>query len=559
MNYTESRAYAAAAGGISPGLNSIRALCAALGDPQRGLKYIHIAGTNGKGSVGAFIEAVLIDAGLKVGRYSSPAVFDYLEQFRVNGENMSERTYARYITRIREEADKMNPLPTPFEIETAAAFLYFREENCDIVLLECGMGGGGDATNIIEESLVSVITPISMDHMNFLGDTLGKIAAEKAGIIKENSVVVSALQKNEAMGVIENVCRDKNARLIISLDDGINRNISLAGAYQQDNARLAETVCRNLRGFKITEENIKNGLKNAVWHGRFEKICSNPELIIDGAHNPDAAERLMESIDLCYKNRRIIYIMGVLGDKNYKKIAEITAPRAEKIYTITPDSPRALDNAALADAVKEFNPNVEAVNMRTALRLCLDKTDAVTIAFGSLSFLGDLSRMAADMIRMKKCDNIIKHKKFRELLSKITEAEKDRIYCRHGIEHLMDTARAAYIINLENGLNIPKELIYGAALIHDLGRYAQYAENAEHHEASAALTREILPECGYSAKETEQIARAVMSHRGNDRDKPRTLAEVLTAADNRTRLCMLCGASDTCKWSEYEKNHDLII
>ena len=353
MNYKEAREYIKKASqyGIVPGLDNISNLCDKLGNPQNELDVIHIAGTNGKGSVGAFAEQILIESGKKVGRYVSPSVFDYLEQFRINAENMSEDRYAYYISRISEVADKMTPHPTPFEMETAAAFLYFKEEQCDVVLIEVGMGGREDATNIIPKSLVSVITPISMDHMKFLGNTLEEIAYQKSGIIKNNGLVVTTKQENCVMNVIENECCEKNARLI-KADNVTEYEISLDGEYQRENAAVAEEVCRHIDG--VSENDIKNGLINTVWHGRFEKICDKPEFIIDGAHNTDGAKRLKESIGKYYGNRKIVYITGVFADKAYKQIAEITAPLAQKIYTITPNNPRALSNEKYASAISEY-------------------------------------------------------------------------------------------------------------------------------------------------------------------------------------------------------------
>lgn len=557
MNYKEAREYIKKASqyGIVPGLDNISKLCDKLGNPQNELDIIHIAGTNGKGSVGAFAEQILIESGKKVGRYVSPSVFDYLEQFRINAENMSEDRYAYYISRISEIADKMIPHPTPFEMETAAAFLYFKEEQCDVVLIEVGMGGREDATNVISKSLVSVITPISIDHMKFLGNTLEEIAYQKSGIIKNNGLVVTAKQEDCVMQVIENECREKNARLIKT--DGVTEyEISLSGEYQLENAAVAQTVCRHIDG--VTENNIKDGLKNTVWHGRFEKICDKPEFIIDGAHNIDGAKRLKESIEKYYGNRKIVYITGVFADKAYKQIAEITAPLAQKIYTITPNNPRALSAEKYANAISEYNKNVEAISLDTALRLCLNMTDCVIVAFGSLSFLGELKRKADDIISMRKCNNILKNKKFRDILSKINLAEKDRIYCNHGIDHLLDVARSAYILNLENGLDIPKEVIYGAALIHDIGRYKQYSENINHHTAGAEIAREILPECGYTDDEVNEIANAVESHR-LAADRAETLSDIIAIADKRTRLCMMCSATDTCKWNENEKNMDIVL
>lgn len=357
------------------------------------------------------------------------------------------------------------------------------------------------------------------------------------------------------MNVIENECCEKNARLI-KADNVTEYEISLDGEYQRENAAVAEEVCRHIDG--VSENDIKNGLINTVWHGRFEKICDKPEFIIDGAHNTDGAKRLKESIGKYYGNRKIVYITGVFADKAYKQIAEITAPLAQKIYTITPNNPRALSNEKYASAISEYNQNVEAVSLDTALRLCLNMTDCVVIAFGSLSFLGELKRKTDDIISMRKCNNILKNKNFRDILSKINSAEKDRIYCNHGIDHLLDVARSAYILNLENGLNIPKEIIYGTALLHDIGRYEQYKNGTNHHKAGGEIAKKILCECGFASDEIEYMVEAVRAHREIP-EKAETLGDIIAIADKRTRLCMMCNAIDTCKWSENEKNTDIVL
>ena len=315
-------------------------------------------------------------------------------------------------------------------------------------------------------------------------------------------------------------------------------------------------MCRHIDG--VSENDIKNGLINTVWHGRFEKICDKPEFIIDGAHNTDGAKRLKESIGKYYGNRKIVYITGVFADKAYKQIAEITAPLAQKIYTITPNNPRALSNEKYASAISEYNQNVEVVSLDTALKLCLNMTDCVVIAFGSLSFLGELKRKTDDIISMRKCNNILKNKNFRDILSKINSAEKDRIYCNHGIDHLLDVARSAYILNLENGLNIPKEIIYGTALLHDIGRYEQYKNGTNHHKAGGEIAKKILCECGFASDEIEYMVEAVRTHREIP-EKAETLGDIIAIADKRTRLCMMCNAIDTCKWSENEKNTDIVL
>lgn len=408
MNYTEAMEYMDGLKkyGSVLGLLNMRNLCDELENPQRDLRIIHIAGTNGKGSTGAFIDSILREAGYSTCRYVSPAVWEYEDILQYNGKNMTKDEAAKYITTVACAIEKMLKKgmahPTPFEAETAMAFLYCRDKNCDFAILETGLGGREDAVNVIDKSEISVITSISMDHMQYLGNTLADIAYEKAGIIKENGKVVTAYQDREALGVIKNECRIKNARLlctekplnvygnVFDYEDMENIKISLDGTFQVQNAALAIEVCTELG---ISEEEIRAGLNNAKWRGRFEKICDEPVFIIDGAHNSAAAEELAKSIRAKFSGKRINYIMGVLADKEYEKIAEITAPLASCIFTVTPDNQRALKNTDLADAVKKYNKNVKAKSIEDAVRECMKDKDGVTIAFGSLSYLKDIIRV----------------------------------------------------------------------------------------------------------------------------------------------------------------------
>ncbi len=415
MNFTESVNYISDCDryGIIPGLDSIRRLCSRLSDPQKDLRIIHIAGTNGKGSAGTFINSILTCAGYRTGRYVSPAVMDYLEKIQYDGRSISEDEFAEAVTMVKEAADSIVsegfPHPTVFEIETAAAFCYFRKMNCDIVLAEAGMGGRNDATNVIDESLVSVITSISLEHTQFLGDTLEKIAFEKGGIVKENGALVTITQNPVVTETLMNICTEKSADLIISkiynisdfsCTDGVQTftyqdlnelKISMLGKFQTENAVLAIDTCRylNRKGYVISDKSIRQGLEAARWPGRFEVIrTSSPVIIIDGAHNSSAAARLRETIDICFAERSISYIMGTFRDKDYSEIARQTTKRAEKIYTVSTEGKRKLDAAVLAEAIKPYNPNVFPVSSaEEAVSRCIaDKCDIV-IAFGSLSFL----------------------------------------------------------------------------------------------------------------------------------------------------------------------------
>lgn len=408
--------------GIVPGLDSIRELCRELGDPQKELRFVHIAGTNGKGSVSAFLAEILKCAGYRVGRYLSPTLFQYRERIQVNGSCITKAALGRGVERIKGICDGMVARglshPTPFEIETALGFLYFREKACDVVVLETGMGGLLDATNIVENTLAAVLTSVSMDHMQFLGDTPEKIAFQKAGIIKRGCRVVSAVQRKEVMEVIRAGAEAMGCPLqavkpemLSQVRYGLEKQsfdygglkkleLSLAGKYQIENAALAVETVEALgeQGLSVSEEALRLGLSRTEWPGRFTLIGKKPYFIVDGAHNEDAAVRLAESLEFYFTNKRVIYIMGVLKDKEYEKIIASTHALADQIITVTPPgNPRALPAYELARAVAEVHCDVtaadsleEAVEMS---RLLAGKEDVI-VAFGSLSFLGRLMKIA---------------------------------------------------------------------------------------------------------------------------------------------------------------------
>lgn len=408
--------------GIVPGLDSIRELCERLGNPQKQLQFIHIAGTNGKGSVSAYIATVLQCAGYRVGRYISPVIFEYRERIQVNGRMITKKAMCYGIERIKSICDEMASEglahPTGFEIETALGFLYFLEKNCDLVVLETGMGGLLDATNIIKNTITAVFTSISMDHMKFLGSTLEEIATQKAGVIKPGCTVVSAPQSIKVMEVLNRRAAELGCSFAVSDPEklknvrfGLERQrfdydkrkkleISLAGKYQVENAALAVEVLDVLgeRGFPVQEEQLRRGLRETQWPGRFTVIKKRPIFIVDGAHNEDSAKRLAESISFYFTNCKIIYIMGVLRDKEYNKIIALTHEYADHIITVTsPGNPRALPAYELALEVAKVHPKVTAVDSleeAVEMSLLLAGSEDVIIAFGSLSYLGRLMKIA---------------------------------------------------------------------------------------------------------------------------------------------------------------------
>ena len=422
MNYAEARVYLDEVSkyGSVLGLENMRELLGRLGNPQDDLKFIHISGTNGKGSVLAYLSTILSGGGYRTGRYISPTLFSYRERIQVDEQKIEKESLAHHVTAIAKAIEEMKAEnagnPTAFEVETALAFLYFKEKDCDIVVLETGLGGALDATNIIKTTVMEVIAPISMDHMEFLGDTLEKIAMQKAGIIKPHTAVVSASQEPDARKVLEHVCKENQCSMYMvdpaqitdvlydveeqqfSYKNWKNVKITLAGSYQILNAALALEGVEELRrlGYSLTDEQVRNGLYRAVWRGRFTLLSKNPAVIIDGAHNPGAAKELKHSLDLYFKGKNLYYIFGVFQDKDYQEVIRLTAPLAKHIITVqTPGNPRALPADQLKEAVQAVNPSVEtAQTIQDAVKksLQLAKKEDAIIIFGSLSFLGEAEK-----------------------------------------------------------------------------------------------------------------------------------------------------------------------
>ncbi len=413
MTYVEALSYIEEKGklGIKPGLNEVKELLSRLGNPQQNLKVLHIAGTNGKGSVFAFCETAMIRANISVGRYVSPSVRTYLERFTVNGREMTEKEYTYYVMQAAMCVDMMMEegfaSPTAFEIETAIAYKFFADMNVDYCLVECGMGGWQDATNVIETSEVAVMAQISMDHMQYLGNTIESIAEEKAGIIKPHGVLVTSPQLPEVMSILKEECRRKEATFILADDEealildrtiegtefsykGETYSIGLMGRHQVINAITAIEVLRQIPG--VTKEVIKRGLSETTWPGRMTCIMNSPAVFCDGAHNEAGWRSLFETVNYHFTNRRIIYIMGVLKDKEYPKMVEILAPTMSFAVTVTPPGERGLPADTLAALIWEEGIMTEtAQNAREALdraRSMAGPRDVIIIC-GSLSIMKD--------------------------------------------------------------------------------------------------------------------------------------------------------------------------
>jgi dihydrofolate synthase/folylpolyglutamate synthase len=395
-------------------LNTIETLLKYLSDPQKKLKVVHVAGTNGKGSTVAYISKILMEAGYRVGVYTSPFLQRFTERVKINDQEISEAEVGQLAARIKTAVNDMQAyqegMPTEFDLITVMAFLYFAECGCDIVVLEVGLGGRLDSTNIIDIPEAAVITTISYDHMEVLGNTLAKIAYEKAGIIKNGCEVVLYPQEPEVEAVMKEVCDDKKALLHAvdlselklisygpsgqSFDLGQYKRleIHLLGDYQLQNAATAVRTIEvlNSRGFHIKEDQIRKGLKNTRWAGRLEIIRNNPLLLIDGAHNTQGVSSLKDCLIKYFPGKSFTFIIGVLADKEYSEMMDMIEPLAKRFITITPPSPRALPSKELAAFLGQYGKEIISFDkVEEALDYCGSfGPEELICAFGSLYYIG---------------------------------------------------------------------------------------------------------------------------------------------------------------------------
>lgn len=437
MNYREATEYIEELQqyGSVLGLDSMRELCSRLGNPQDELRFVHIAGTNGKGSVLAYVSTILKEAGYRVGRYLSPTITDYRERFQIDGRFITQSGLCKYLEQVKEAAESMaaegKPHPTPFEVETAVAFLYFLDKKCDIVVLETGLGGALDATNVVKTTVAAVFASISMDHMAILGDTLEKIALVKAGIMKDRCYVVTARQDPAVAKILKQAALLRKCKLYTADAErakqvyyGVtkqrftyagykNLEISMLGKFQIENAVVAVETIQMLAkaGFPVKEEALRRGLLLTSWPGRFSVIGKKPLFIADGAHNEDASRRLAESLQFYFAEKKMIFILGMLKDKEYEKVINNTCNMAEHIITVTPPiRERAMPAYELAQAVRECNGNVTVADsvpeaVEIAYLLASREKDAVIVAFGSLSYLGELMKVVEHRDTIRRDDH----------------------------------------------------------------------------------------------------------------------------------------------------------
>ena len=413
MNATEAIAYIHSVcwKGSIPGLGRTQTLLAKMGNPEKRLKFIHIAGTNGKGSTAAMLASILQQAGYRTGLFTSPYIYRFHERMQVDGELISDEDLSAVTEFVKPLADSMEESPTEFELVSCIAFAYFCWKKCDIVVLEVGMGGALDSTNVIETPEVAVITNIGLDHTEYLGDTLEKIAETKAGIFKENGRAVVYRSTPGVEQVFERVCAQRHVQLKKADFEGLRLKahslegqvfdcgrrkdlvLPLLGDHQLHNAAVVLAAVDTLieAGWKISEENIRRGIREVRWPGRFDVVSRDPLFIIDGGHNPQCIEALVTNIRDYLSGRKVIALTGVLADKDYADMYKPVIPFVRKFVCITPPSPRKLEAEQLAAYLRQAGAEAAACGsvaqgVETAMNLA--GTDGVVLCFGSLYSIG---------------------------------------------------------------------------------------------------------------------------------------------------------------------------
>ena len=397
--------------GSVPCLSRTQNLLSMMGNPEKKLKFVHIAGTNGKGSTAAMVASILTKAGYRTGLYTSPYIYRFHERMQIDGEQIADEDLVAIAEMLKPLADSLDQHPREFELVCCIAFEYFARKNCDIVVLEVGMGGAFDATNVIDCPEVAVITNIGLDHTDFLGNTLEEIAETKAGIFKEGGHAVVYRGTPGVEAVFERVCAEKNVKLHKANFEGLvnksrslfgqifdcgNRKdieLPLLGEHQMFNASVVLSIIDALKeqGWKITEEQIREGLKQVTWPGRFDIVSREPLFIIDGGHNPQCIEALVKNIQDYLTDRRVIALVGVLADKDYADMFRPVMELVEQFVCITPDSPRKLEADDLAAYLRGVGAKAEGCGeMIHGIRRCLELAgdDGVVLCFGSLYSIG---------------------------------------------------------------------------------------------------------------------------------------------------------------------------
>jgi len=427
MDYTQSLSYLNELYGMlgyDLSLNRIEALMKSMGDPQEKAKIIHVAGTNGKGSICSMMTSILMSAGYRVGTYTSPHLEKYNERITINDVPITDADFAEYLTKVKNQcaviAENGVSQPTVFEVVTAAAFDYFAEKKVDYIVLEVGMGGRCDATNIVKKPEVSIIASISMDHMEYLGDTLAKIAYEKGGIIKEGRPAVLISDDESVYETISKICSEKHSKLYYVPQAGAkttkqdvfgtvfdvknkyidykNVKMSLLGEYQLMNATQALMACKALNdcGTCLSDKVILDGLAAAKWKGRMEIVETKPYVLLDGAHNIDGITMLSKSLKKYFADKKITMLIGILGDKEYEKMLEVIMPLASKVVFTEPHSSRKWHVEAMEEFFKKYKVEIHVekdIAKAYALAKSITDENDVVVCAGSLYLIGELYKL----------------------------------------------------------------------------------------------------------------------------------------------------------------------
>lgn len=393
------------------GLVRMKELANSMSNPQKDMKFIHIAGTNGKGSTAAMLSNILTSCGYKTGLFTSPYVTNFTERIQINGKPIPEEALARETEFVRPFAEKMQDKPTEFELVTAIALSYFKHSECDIVILEVGMGGALDSTNVIDVPEIAIITSIGLDHMQQLGSTIEDIAYTKAGIIKSGGQVISYGGDDSVRAVISSVCEEKHAQLSWADFDSItfkgqsgslqifdfgqykDLELSLLGSYQLKNAALVLGCVNILRqkGWDITDHAVREGLKTVNWPGRFELLSDSPVFLLDGAHNPDGTSAAADSLKAVYPDKKFVFLTGVMADKDVESLFAPLIDIAECFITVTPDNPRSMPSDKLSMILKSMSANaLSCPTIDSGINTAIDiaGTDGAICAIGSLYMAG---------------------------------------------------------------------------------------------------------------------------------------------------------------------------
>ena len=410
MTYEEALSYIHSVvwKGSRPGLTRITELLNLLGNPQKKLRFIHIAGTNGKGSTSAMTEAILRAAGYRTGLFVSPYIKSFNERIALCGGPISNEALAEFTARVRPFADSMADAPTEFELITAIGLLYFAAMECDVVVLETGMGGRLDSTNVIENPLATVITGIALDHTEYLGDTVEKIALEKAGIIKKGAPMVWGGHNPAARGVIADAAARAGVPFVAAEDTPMtvhtygldytvcswgrykHLELALLGTYQPRNLATVLALFEVLatKGITVSEAAVREGLRHVCWRGRFEKLSDNPLIISDGAHNPEGIAAAVSAIRQYFPKGKVLFLNAVMADKDYNGMIAALAPLADTVYALTPDNPRALPAEALAAAWERAGVRAYAFDTpHAAVLAAVDAARAYNLPLFSLGSL----------------------------------------------------------------------------------------------------------------------------------------------------------------------------